>query len=75
MFPHDPKCEQLYRHNSGLKNGIKRKEYGMGLFPQFSPSRIQILGEMKVNNLSQEQAPTKGTYSKKKKKIKRILFS
>lgn len=58
MFLHDPKSEQLYRYNSGPQNEIERKEYSMGLFPQCSTSRIiqeETSGEMKVNNLSQEQ--------------------
>lgn len=40
------------------KHGIKGEKYNMGLFPQFSISKIkteEILGQMKVSNLSGEQ--------------------
>lgn len=40
------------------KNGIKGEKYNIGLFPKFSISKIktkEILGQMKVSNLSEEQ--------------------
>lgn len=68
MFLHDSKFQQLYRYNSIPKNGIKAKKYNMGLFPQFSISRIkiEILGQIRVSNSLESRHPTQKTYSKKK---------